>query len=117
MAHFNYMNKIIKFIFPDLALLLSVYEIYEESEWVDKADDVIFVVLALIAFILPKVIKNKTPRFLPILFLILALVVKIVAFFIENENGKADDHDLAIIIFMALGIIINLGAALRRTRK
>lgn len=101
------MKKVLKFIFLDLALLLSVYEIFIENEWVDKADDIIFAGLAIGAIILPKLIKKSLPRYFSLIILSLALAVKIAAYFIENDDAKAIGLDYAIILLMALGIAIN----------
>ncbi len=110
MGDVDRLKKIIQFIFLDLALALSVYEIFIENEWADKADDIIFIGLALIAILWPRIRKGKVPRFFSLIFLVLALITKVVSFFIEGDDLKAMGPDYLVIGFMALGIIINVYA-------
>lgn len=102
------MKKAVQFISLDLALLVTVYELFIENEWSDKADDIIFIGLALIAILWPRIKKGKVPRFFSLTFLVLALITKVVSFFIEGDDLKAMGPDYLVIGFMALGIIINI---------
>ena len=102
------MKKILKFAFLDLALLLSVIEIFIEGEWVDKADDILFAVIALAAILLPKMFKKKLPKFFPFVLLFFALAVKVVAVLIENDDAKAVGADYVILVFLTIGIILSL---------
>lgn len=95
-------------IFPLLAQLGAILEIFTEKEWADKADDIVFFGLGILAIFFAIFGKKKTfPKFFPLIFLVLALVTKIVTFFIEHDDVKAVNLDYAVIVFMLLGVAIN----------
>lgn len=104
----NSIKKIVALaFFPVLSLLLSAREIIDESEWADKSDDIFFVIFGIIA-IACMFFKGKKISFLSSVFLILALLTKIIAYFIESDDRKAVGPDYLIFIFIIIGIIISI---------
>ncbi|HWY79291.1 MAG TPA: hypothetical protein VNW29_02945 [Candidatus Sulfotelmatobacter sp.] len=106
-----------KALFPALALLTTIFELFKENEWIDKADDIIYFSIALLALLWALFARNKTPRFFPMIFLILALATKIIWLFIEGDDLKAVDPDYAVIVFMVLSVIVNGGSQIITNRK
>jgi len=104
-------------LFPALALTTSLIEVFRETELPDKADDFVFLGLALCAFLWAIFAKSKTPKYFPVVFLLLALITKIIALFVEGDDAKAVDPDYLVLIFMALGVMINAGAQFFLRRK
>jgi peptidoglycan/LPS O-acetylase OafA/YrhL len=96
-------------LFPALALLTTIFELFKENEWVDKADDIIYLGIAFLALLWALFARNKTPRFFPVIFLVLALATKIIWLFIEGDDMKAVDPDYAVLVFIALSVVVNGG--------
>jgi len=107
----------VRAFFPALALLTTIFELFNENEWIDKADDIIYFGIAFFALLWALFARNKTPRFFPAIFLVLALATKIIWLFIEGDDLKAVDPDYAVIVFMALSAVVNGGSQIIASRR
>lgn len=107
------MNKILtisgRAVFPALAIIATVVEIFRENELMDKMDDMVFFGLALLALLIGIFTKWRMSKYVSLAILGLAIITKIVAVVIEHDDAMALDPDYAIFAFMALGIPINMG--------
>src|SRR5258708_3022118 len=92
----------VRALFPALALLATIIELIRENELADKADDLIYLGITVLTLIWALFFRGKTPRFFPLIFLILALGVKIYSLFVEGDDMEAVDPDYFIIAFIAL---------------
>lgn len=94
------------FISPFLAILglTSLTEVFMESDRADKIDDLFIFVIGLFATILYLGFKDRLhPLVLPFM-LLLALVVKIIAIYLEFKDPAAvgDDFGIAQALFLAV---------------
>lgn len=107
----------IRAIFPVLAIVTAISELFIEHELEDQMDDIVYLGLAVVALVWTFISKNKLPKFSPIIFLFLGLATKIVSLIIEGDDLKAVDPDYAIIIFIVLGAAINMYYNFRQKKK
>lgn len=116
------MNKILiiigRALFPALAILMTIFEVVRETEWVDKMDDLAYLGIAVLALLWAILFRKKTPQYFPVIFLILALEVKIYSLFAEGDDKKAIDPDYFVIAFIALSALTNgIAGAVMHKRK
>lgn len=105
-------------LFPALALLTSIFEVIREIEWADRMDDVAYLVITVLAVLWAIFFRKKTPKYFPVIFLVLALGVKIYSLFVEGDDMKAVDPDYLVIVFIALSAIVNgVAVGIMRKRK
>lgn len=94
-------------LFPALALITTLFELVRETERVDRADDLAYLGIAVLALLWAILFRKRTPQYFPVIFLILAMGVKIYSLFVERDDLKAVDPDYFVIAFIALSAIAN----------
>jgi hypothetical protein len=106
-ASSQWLTQLLMMIFPVVALLLTIYEILAEQQWMDKLDDIIIFGLMVIAIALFWIKHKHIPRYIPLMYLVLALITKVGAFFIEQDKPREIFFDIVIAGIILLGIIVN----------
>ena len=87
---------------------LALFEIFNENEWIDRADDLVVTALSLIGIIWYLVGRNRYQRnLLPLILLFLAWILKLVAVFVtEHDDSNAVGPDIGLIVTLGLATIV-----------
>ncbi len=95
-----------------------VAEFFREPEWIDKADDIIIVGLAIFGVIWYFTGQNRYKlSWLPISLLAISTLVKIAAVINEFKDTSAAGDDLGLVIPMLILTIITGISVIRNHRK
>lgn len=84
-------------------------EVFVENDVPDKIDDALLFILGIIAMIWYRKSNNsKTRSIVPVVFVIIGLLVKILGIIIEHDDAEALGDDLGGLILMVLatGLVI-----------
>ncbi len=87
---------------------LGLFEIFNETEWIDRLDDLVVVTLAVIGIVWYLAGSNRYQRSpLPWVLLGLAWVMKIIGLFvIERDDANAAGPDYGLIVTLLVGAIV-----------
>ncbi len=87
---------------------LGLFEIFNETEWIDRLDDLIVVALAIIGIVWYLAGGNRYRRSpLPWVLLSLAWVMKMIGLFvIERDDANAAGPDYGLIVTLLVGAIV-----------
>ncbi len=87
---------------------LALFEIFNETEWIDRLDDMLVAVLSIIGIIWYLSGRNRYQRNpLPLVFLFLAWILKMVTVFVtERDDSNAVGPDYGLIITLGLATIV-----------
>jgi hypothetical protein len=87
---------------------LALFEIFNETEWIDRLDDLVVLILAVIGIVWYLAGSNRYRRSpLPWVLLSLAWVMKVIGLFvIEHDDANAAGPDYGLIVTLLLGAII-----------
>ena len=92
-------------------------EIFMESEWIDKADDIGLLVLAVVGIIWYLTRNNRYQRsIMPVVLVVLSLLVKIAAIMIEfkDPDDVGDDFGGLVLFILATILVVY---QYRKTKK
>jgi hypothetical protein len=84
-------------------------EVFVEKDFPDKIDDGLLFVLGIAAMIWYRKSNNSHIRsVIPVVFIILALIIKIIGFIIEHDDPEAlgDDIGGLILLILSTGLVI-----------
>ncbi len=85
-----------------------VPEIFRESEWIDRADDIVLLILAIAASSWYLYGTNRTRRsIVPFGLLIIALITKFVALVIEFTDPDAVGNEFGVIPVLILIVALS----------
>ncbi len=98
---------------------LALFEIFNETEWIDRADDILVTLLSIIGIVWYLIGGNRFRRNpLPLIFLFLAWILKIVTVFItERDDANAVGPDYGLIVTLGLATIVFAWQYFRTTRR
>ncbi len=87
---------------------LGLFEIFNETEWIDRLDDLVVVALAIIGIVWYLAGSNRYRRSpLPWVLLNLAWVMKMIGLFvIERDDANAAGPDYGLIVTLLVGAIV-----------
>ncbi len=87
---------------------LGLFEIFNETEWIDRLDDLVVVALAIIGIVWYLAGNNRYRRSpLPWLLLSLAWVMKMIGLFvIERDDANAAGPDYGLIVTLLVGALV-----------
>jgi len=87
---------------------LGLFEVFNETEWIDRLDDLVVVALAIIGIVWYLAGSNRYRRSpLPWILLSLAWVMKMIGLFvIERDDANAAGPDYGLIITLLVGAIV-----------
>ena len=87
---------------------LGVFEVFNETEWIDRLDDLVVFALAAIGIVWYLVGGNRYRRSpLPWVLLSLAWAMKMIGLFvIELDDANAAGPDYGLIVTLLLGAIV-----------
>jgi hypothetical protein len=89
------------------ATAVTLYQVFAEKEWMNRIDDVIIMGLMTVAIVLFWVRRKYIPHYYPLLYLVLALITKTSAFFIEHDKPKEIAVDIVALCLILFGVIVN----------
>lgn len=84
-------------------------EIFLEKDWDDKADDILILILGIVSIIWYSRKNNRMTRSVaPVVFVIIALALKILAVVIEHgdTDSVGDDIGALVLFVLAAGFIL-----------
>ncbi len=87
---------------------LGLFEIFNETEWIDRLDDLVVVALAIIGIVWYLAGSNRYRRSpLPWVLLNLAWVMKMIGLFvIERDDANAAGPDYGLIVTLLVGAVV-----------
>jgi di/tricarboxylate transporter len=87
---------------------LGLFEVFNETEWIDRLDDLIIIVLAVVGIVWYNIRNNRFQRsLLPFVLLVVGWVIKMAAVFgIERDDSNAVGPDYGLIVTLALWAIV-----------
>jgi hypothetical protein len=97
---------------------LALFEVINETEWIDRLDDLVVVALAVAAIVWYLAGSNRfTHSPLPVIFLGLAWIMKVIGLFvIERDDANAAGPDYGLIVTLLLATIVVAYQYLRAPR-
>ncbi len=97
---------------------LGLFEIFNETEWIDRLDDLVVVALAITGIVWYLAGSNRYRRSpLPWILLSLAWVMKMIGLFvIERDDANAAGPDYGLIVTLLVGAIVVVWQYLRARR-
>ncbi len=98
---------------------LALFEIFNETEWIDRIEDVGVTALAIISIVWYLVGRNRYQRNpLPLVCLGLAWVLKMIAVFgTEFDDSNARGPDIGLIVTLGLATIVFIVQYIRTRRQ
>ena len=91
--------------------------VFSENEWLDRADDIAIILIALIGVVWYISGRNRYKRsFVPLAIVGVSFLVKVVALIIEFDDPAAAGDDYGVVIAFLLITIVE-AVILYRTRK
>ncbi len=87
---------------------LALFEIFNETEWIDRLDDIVVAGLSIIGIAWYLVGRHRYERNpLPLTFIFLAWILKMVAVFLtERDDSNAVGPDYGLIVTLGLATIV-----------
>ncbi len=87
---------------------LALFEIFNETEWIDRADDLIVTGLSILGIAWYLVGANRFKHNpLPLVCLALAWILKLVAVFVtEHDDANAVGPDIGLIVTLGLATFV-----------
>ncbi len=80
-------------------------EIFQEDDFLDKIDDILLLVLGVVAIIWYR--KNANKKTLaPVWFLAIGAVVKFAAMVIEHKDASALGDDIGVFVALVIGLCV-----------